>query len=47
MDSVAEAVAQFRRELLTGHYAGANFVVASAAEGALFEAAGTNCARRA
>ncbi len=42
-ESFAEAIAHLRRELTSGHYAGANFVVASGERGAIFEAGDVFC----
>jgi uncharacterized protein with NRDE domain len=43
MTTITEAAAHLRRELLSGHYAGANFVLASDASGVIFEAGDSLC----
>lgn len=43
MTTITEAAGHLRRELVSGQYAGANFVLASAAAGLIFEAGDSLC----
>ncbi|HVU89481.1 MAG TPA: NRDE family protein [Pirellulales bacterium] len=43
MTTIADAAAHLRRELVSGHYAGANFLLAAANAGLIFEAGDTLC----